>query len=532
MDSDSDGLFNPDEHYGDWDPVLGQPYTRDLDGIFNPNHYKSDPKKWDTDSDGHSDGWEVEGWTVNVDLNGDGDTFDTGENYQGQCNPLNPIQDIDEDNLLDQEEKNLGTDAEKGDTDADMINDGNEAKMPVSTIFIHRTPGILYQNNPEIGIHNGDYLYERETWIINLEVYGKIDEVKLHYAFRHNAVEQVDVIVSNDANDDSIMVYDGSEYGLSGQGYPEFSINLDSYFDIDRFGELHTWTITFKDNVDDNNIGAIKDCRIEVIGYSNPLSSDTDGDSIIDGQEIIKGTDEFITCSINPDSDMDGVNDNEDGIPAVVANRFAFLYSPAEYEDESLDEGTGDWANELAAVLRVLGFQITTLVDDNVFDGHIISANDYTTCLSSFTNLVSQWNDNHPNQKAIVIIYYNSHGGADGEEYHFCHGDCDWSEQSLENSLDTIGQSLDFIWLATCHSWEFRDHVTSIDNVGNVIFWGANGVSQHGGQDANNFYDAIIDGKSIEAAFYDVSDLDNLLLQQDNYLPNSLDLNDPSLIGS
>ena len=208
----------------------------------------------------------------------------------------------------------------------------------------------------------------------------------------------------------------------------------------------------------------------------------------------------------------------------------AFKYVPIGRIKLHIDDGTGDWANGLISVLRSFGFQILSLVHDNEDDGHIITADDFSSYLEIFRNQISSWNNLHPNQKAVAIIYMNSHGGADGEEYRFHHGDCHWSEKKLENKFDLIGQSLDFLWLATCYSWEFRDHLDDIDNVGNIIFWGRESVSWTGGE-SDDFFDSIIVGKSIDQAINDVADEDNKLKQKDNY-DGYLDLTDPSLIGS
>ncbi|UCE75396.1 MAG: PKD domain-containing protein [Methanomassiliicoccales archaeon] len=117
-DCDNDGLMDGDEY---------APIQSKHDDIPNPKEYVTNPRKYNTDGDALSDGFEVKGWNITMDLNGDGDTDDSNEWYWIQCNPLNPDEDNDRDTLTDYEEYQKNTDPNNPDTDGDSIDDGWES---------------------------------------------------------------------------------------------------------------------------------------------------------------------------------------------------------------------------------------------------------------------------------------------------------------------------------------------------------------------------------------------------------------------
>jgi hypothetical protein len=131
-DTDDDGL--PDgwiDYDKDGATDLGEYEDRDLDGEIDSGAWnggkgpgETDPTTSDSDGDGRSDGVEVEGWQIRVDINGDGDTVDIGEIYNAHTDPLNSNNDVDGDGLNDETENTKGTDPNKADTDKDGLWDG------------------------------------------------------------------------------------------------------------------------------------------------------------------------------------------------------------------------------------------------------------------------------------------------------------------------------------------------------------------------------------------------------------------------
>jgi hypothetical protein len=94
-DTDGDGLFDSEES------LLG-----------------TDPRVWDTDRDGLSDGYEVKARRT-IAFHGEG--YGGGADYASTSDPL--LVDTDGDGLTDREELDLGTDPLRADTDGDLVED-------------------------------------------------------------------------------------------------------------------------------------------------------------------------------------------------------------------------------------------------------------------------------------------------------------------------------------------------------------------------------------------------------------------------
>jgi len=109
----------------------------------------------DTDGDGLHDAEEDYGWMVHVDLNGDGDTKDSYENYHTASNRSKP--DSDGDGLNDAMERTLGTNPLYYDTDWDGLTD----KYEVDTDWDHNTAGVQ-GTNPLEADTDGDGLSDGE----------------------------------------------------------------------------------------------------------------------------------------------------------------------------------------------------------------------------------------------------------------------------------------------------------------------------------------------------------------------------------
>ena len=149
-DSDGDGLSDDKEKELGTDPNKadtdddGIDDGAEVDGSENPfdkdgnkvadgeNGAPTDPKNPDTDGDGTNDGDEVnhkdkDGKPAPTDPNDEEDFpgEDSGEDNPAPA-PEDDNKDSDNDGLTDDEEKELGTDPNKADTDGDGIKDGDE----------------------------------------------------------------------------------------------------------------------------------------------------------------------------------------------------------------------------------------------------------------------------------------------------------------------------------------------------------------------------------------------------------------------
>jgi len=122
----------------------------DGDGLFDYIEEKlgTNPKNPDTDSDGLSDGDEVNKYKTNpLKADTDGDGLSDGEEIKKHgTNPLEP--DTDGDGLSDGKEVNIGSNPLKTDTDGDGLTDGEEVNK--------------YKTNPLKADTDGDGLNDKE----------------------------------------------------------------------------------------------------------------------------------------------------------------------------------------------------------------------------------------------------------------------------------------------------------------------------------------------------------------------------------
>ncbi len=221
-DSDNDGLLDGEEVKG-----------------LNPHGYISNPLKIDTDGDGLTDKEEVDD-SLEIIVDGSIRTV--------YCNPM--AYDSDGDFLHDLEEVMMNSDPSMPDTDNDGINDFEEARL--FSIIWNQTDT------------DGDGLSDGE------EILGM--SVNL---YNHNTGTYEDVLLTSDPH-----LPDSDGDGLS--DYEEMSMGMEI-----------TWQ------------------EIPFTVYSNPRQKDTDNDGLSDYEEVVTGADLRQTKPDVNDSDSDGLLDSE-----------------------------------------------------------------------------------------------------------------------------------------------------------------------------------------------------------------------------
>lgn len=116
---------------------MGEGVDSDGDGLSDlaeARIYKTDSQLADTDTDGLADGLEVhEYWTLPLVIDTDGDTFSDGVEVRLGTDPTDNesfpdgttpgFEDLDGDGVPNKEERELGSDAQKIDSDFDGLDD-------------------------------------------------------------------------------------------------------------------------------------------------------------------------------------------------------------------------------------------------------------------------------------------------------------------------------------------------------------------------------------------------------------------------
>ncbi|MHA2251382.1 MAG: FG-GAP-like repeat-containing protein [Candidatus Kariarchaeaceae archaeon] len=251
-----------------WQGMYGVPtrnstpiYTRNLESVdpdldflstYSEEIFKTDPLNNDTDEDGLPDGWEVT-FSLDPSLNdansdsdldeltniqefnyktnptdddSDGDSMHDGWEVRYGLDPriaATPSDDLDEDGLDDITEYFYKTEPNNTDTDNDMLSDGEE---------VHQSG-----TNPKNKDHDGDTLYD--GW-------------EVHYG--------LDPKNSSDKHED---------------------LDNDNLSNYDEFHTFHT-----KPNNNDTDFDELSDYDEVTIHFTNATNNDTDGDIILDGWEV------------------------------------------------------------------------------------------------------------------------------------------------------------------------------------------------------------------------------------------------------
>lgn len=261
-DTDSDGLPDFYEIANGLDiNVNDANIDSDMDGILNIDEFNNDPQlpagNPDADNDGLSDGDEVDGL-----VNTFGTPVDTAEQLTTGVSlgaPTNPLDaDSDDDGVNDFDEvngtlntsfANEATDPNLADTDDDLLQDDFELANGLNP----NDDGSIDPANGGTGDPDGDSL--------------------------NNSLELQNGTDPQDADTDDDGFPDGGPLDENGDPTGELVVNIQGDFPVVN----------------------------EV--FTDPLNPDSDGDKILDGEEVIVGLDGFITDPNAFDTDADGVPD-------------------------------------------------------------------------------------------------------------------------------------------------------------------------------------------------------------------------------
>jgi len=266
QDTDNDGLS---------DPVEVKEGHLDLLNI-GPIYYRTDPLDPDTDDDTISDGEEVYGWSWAIDRKVPLGSkvipppidekfkklkikypFPDPYRARFQTDPVDP--DTDGDGLMDGEEKEMVLSPLTKDTDGDQIEDFNEIAL-----MMERFGTTNWRTLPDIW-HYVDYDFD-----------GLYDRIEMK--------------VGTD-----ILLNDTDKDGLS--DWREVSMPI-------SFSET-----TFETREPDGNVTIVANMTgVQTRIYTDPLNADTDGDGLLDGDEVLK----YGTNPVLKDTDEDELTDYEE----------------------------------------------------------------------------------------------------------------------------------------------------------------------------------------------------------------------------
>jgi len=212
--------------------------------------------------------------------------------------------DSDGDGLSDAEERKLGTDPHSNDTDGDGIRDGVEVKAGTDP---RRAEPMVGKDRDGDGLSDADEA-----------LYGSDPD---------------------DPDTDGDGLRDGEEV-LLGTDLDDSDTDRDTILDGDetvRRGEVGGWTNPLSNDSDGDGIPDRLDDRPLVADDLSKVSlwkRDTDGDGVLDQDELRYGTDPN-----NPDTDGDGFNDDIDVAPNRP-NKFNDPLGDGDYDGDGVDNMT------------------------------------------------------------------------------------------------------------------------------------------------------------------------------------------------
>jgi hypothetical protein len=260
---------------GGWDVFLCQiPTSLDSDNDTLLDAFEeligTDPNNSDSDFDLMPDGWE----------------------YIHSLNPLNASDagvDSDTDGLSNLEEYQNNTDPNDSDSDDDSLSDGSE-------VNVHFTD----PNNSDT-----DYDLMPDEWEITYNLNPLVDDANEDpdSDLLINLFEYGNGTIPTNPDTDSDLMLDGWEvrYGLNATNSSDALDDNDSD-DLTNLEEHQNGTDPTDSDSDDDDL---LDGEEVSIYFTDPLDSDSDDDNLTDGQEVhTHGTDPN-----NPDTDSDGIND-------------------------------------------------------------------------------------------------------------------------------------------------------------------------------------------------------------------------------
>ena len=431
---DNDGIFTtrPDSNDTDGDTLS------DNDELYN---YLTDPTSNDTDGDGMPDGWEVKyglnpisALDADYDLDNDGWDFDRNflltsdeqftnlEEYWNNTDPTN--NDTDGDGMLDGWEGyyNLQPN-DPSDAEQDFDEDGYDANRDGFISSIESYTNIEeFLNNTEPNNNDTDGDGMHDGW----EVYYNLNPLDIYDSTVDNDEDGFD------ANYNGTLEEDEEHNNLL-----EFQADTHPYIrDTDADGMWDGWEWLYglnplnplDANADNDNDGVINRLEynntaagpymeVDNITSSHPNNNDTDGDGLLDGQELFN----YLTDPTSNDTDGDGMPDGWE---------VKYGLNPLDSADALLD------------------------IDNDSFDS---DWNGNITDSEIFSNLYEYWNGTNPTNGDT-----DGDGMPDGWEVH-------WGFQPLnssDSSDDPDGDSLINLYEFDNSRVEgFDDNVYNADNI-------------------------------------------------------------------
>jgi len=210
---------------------------------------------------------------------------------------LNPYSsDTDSDGLTEPQEFASGTDPVVADTDNDGLADGQERYSALYSTdgfkkIVEDTQGAQYT-----------------AQIVKVRgVIGPIDHIYAHVGIIHPRIGDLRVSIKSPSGQYAYVFYQpGNSTSNLFKTY-----DLLSYFSPTAFQSDGNWTLQVFDLVSGQQ-GRIEYFRIQADGRTDQLIADSDGDGVLDGEEVNFGVDGWVTNPRLADTDGDGLSDSQE----------------------------------------------------------------------------------------------------------------------------------------------------------------------------------------------------------------------------
>jgi hypothetical protein len=331
-DDDTDGDGTPDG-----------PDDNEPDGLSNVREQRhgTNPNIIDTDGDALTDAYEVD-VTLTDPTGADSDSNRTAVN-ESRNGIVDGKEDFDNDTLETALEQDISTDPFDSDTDNDTLTDA----------FEHRYDTLNPTNNDTDGDGTLDPIEDPDN-----DTLANVDE-QAHGTSPLDADTDDDLLtdayeirtvatnpVDSDSNSSATPVDE------AGNGIVDGNEDFDGD-SLENHVEQNISTDPFDEDTDSDNLTDYFEHRFDTI---DPLTADTDGDSVRDGQEdpdndslVNVREQEYGTLPLDPDTDDDNVTDKQEVddtltnplIPDSDSNRTAF-----DEADNGIIDGVEDFDND------------------------------------------------------------------------------------------------------------------------------------------------------------------------------------------
>jgi phosphodiesterase/alkaline phosphatase D-like protein len=293
---------------------------------------------------GDANGTLVSSFTVNVDS--DKDTLtDSQETVNYGTDPFSA--DTDSDGLNDNEELSSLWDSDPcdADTDSDGLMDGSE-------IWSQSWSNDEFYNVT----YNADALIS-----YSLPALANVTGAMLLIGITSESMSDIAVYIRMDSGSWKTLLYRTASGSTI---YASYDLLANRYASS-NFASSHTWCIKVND-LNHNDIGGeVQYVTLQVSGTTDPKDPDTDGDGILDGEEVDLGVDGWSTNPVLSDTDGDDLSDY------IEING---IYTPCHTEtDPTLKDTDGDGYNDSDdlymgdAVLRVTLLNYSSLASYGVW---------------------------------------------------------------------------------------------------------------------------------------------------------------------